>query len=51
MEDKLTININQRIKEETVLLRQWALNLVREKVIEENRILKNWTSKEIKQTR
>ena len=33
------------------MLRQWTVNLVRERVNEDSRILKNWANKEIKQVR
>ena len=33
------------------MLRQWAVNLVRERVTEDSRILKTWANKEIKQVR
>ena len=39
------------MKQETVLLRQWATNLVTQKVNEDSRMLRNWTLKEIKETR
>ena len=48
LEQKLTSNIDERIKQETVLLRQWASNLVTQKVNEDSRMLRNWTLKEIK---
>ena len=32
-------------------MRQWATNLTREKVTEECRALRNWTNKEIRETR
>ena len=51
LEERLHVHINQKIKEELVLLRQWATNLTREKVTEECRALRNWTNKEIRETR
>ena len=40
LEARLSSLISSRVREETVLLRQWATNLVREKVNEDSRSLK-----------
>lgn len=43
--------INQRIKEELVMLRQWTENLMRQKINEEINKLRLFTQREIKSTR